>query len=356
VSGPAGRLPALQIHPTRRCNLRCLHCYSQSGPEVTEQLDLEVLLRTVGDAADLGYRVLAVSGGEPLLYEALPEVLRSAHECGLVTTVTTNGMRLNQRQLARLEPDTDLIAISLDGIPQSHAEMRGSSRAFDSMAARLPALRASGIPFGFIFTLTYHNVHELDWVARFAIEQGAQLLQIHPLEPVGRAAETLDESIPDLQENVYALVEACRLRGLYEDRIQIQVDLATLPGIAAHPEQIFADRTEIDSSAVFAEFMAPIVLETSGIVAPLQYGFPRAWAFGNVHDAPLRELAREWVCTRGSAFRRLCCDVRDSILQKPDAGVVNWYVEVHRAAEAHSPCWGSRTVGAESNGFVVRGQ
>ena len=23
----------LQIHPTRRCNLRCLHCYSLSGPE-----------------------------------------------------------------------------------------------------------------------------------------------------------------------------------------------------------------------------------------------------------------------------------------------------------------------------------
>lgn len=338
MSGPAGRLPALQIHPTRRCNLRCLHCYSQSGPEVTEQLDLELLLRTIGDAADLGYRVLAVSGGEPLLYEPLPAVLRAAHECGLVTTVTTNGMRLNRRQLERLEPDTDLVAISLDGIPESHAEMRASSRAFDSMAARLPALRASGIPFGFIFTLTYHNVHELDWVARFAVEQGAQLLQIHPLEPVGRAARELDESIPDLQENVYALVEACRLRGLYGDRIQIQVDLATLPGIAEHPEQVFADRAEIDGSAVFAEFMAPIVLETSGVVAPLQYGFPRAWVFGNVHEAPLPELAREWVRTRGNAFRRLCCDVRDSILERPDAGVVNWYVEVHRAAEAHSPC------------------
>jgi Fe-coproporphyrin III synthase len=331
----------LQIHPTRRCNLRCLHCYSQSGPDVDEQLELGVLQRTIGDAAELGYRVLAVSGGEPLLYEPLPEVLRAAHENGLVTTVTTNGMRLNRRQIERLEPDTDLIAISLDGIPASHAEMRASRRAFDSMAARLPMLRESGIPFGFIFTLTYHNVHELDWVARFAIEQGAKLLQIHPLEPVGRAVQTLDESVPDLQENVYALLEACRLRGLYGDRVQIHVDLATLPGIAEHPEQIFADRAEVDGAAVFAEFMAPIVLETSGIVAPLQYGFPRAWAFGNVHEAPLRDLAREWIRTRGNAFRRLCCDVRDTILQRPDTAVVNWYSEVHRAAEASSPCCGT---------------
>ncbi len=77
-----------------------------------------------------------------------------------------------------------------------------------------------------------------------AIEQGAQLLQIHPLEPVGRAARTLDESVPDLQESVYALVETCRLRAPHEDRIQIQIDPATLPGIAERPEQVFADRTE----------------------------------------------------------------------------------------------------------------
>jgi hypothetical protein len=115
-----------------------------------------------------------------------------------------------------------------------------------------------------------------------------------------------------------------------------------LPGgttrLAVYVTQVFADRSDIDFSAVFAEFMAPIVLETSGVVAPLQYGFPRAWVFGNVHEAPLHELAREWVRTRGNAFRRLCCDVRDSILERPDAGVVNWYVEVHRAAEAHAPC------------------
>ena len=338
MSGPAGRLPALQIHPTRRCNLRCLHCYSQSGPDVTEQLAPEVVFDAIADAADLGYRVLAVSGGEPLMYRPLPGILRTAHELGLITTVTSNGMLLTERQLERLEPHVDLIAISLDGDPQSHAEMRASPRAYRTMEARLPALRASGIPFGFIFTLTMHNVHELDWVARFAVEAGAKLLQVHPLEPVGRARHELDESIPDLRENICALAEACRLRDLYGDQIQIQVDLATLPAIAEHPEQIFADGDEILGSTVFAELMAPIVIETSGVVAPLQYGFPRAWTFGNVNDAPLRELAAQWVRTRANGFRRLCRGVRDSLLSRPDVGVLNWYVEVHAAAESTVPC------------------
>ena len=36
--GPTGKSRIVQIHPTRRCNLRCLHCYSSSGPEVKGEL------------------------------------------------------------------------------------------------------------------------------------------------------------------------------------------------------------------------------------------------------------------------------------------------------------------------------
>jgi Fe-coproporphyrin III synthase len=337
VSGPAGRLPALQIHPTRRCNLRCLHCYSDSGPEVSEELDEHLVHRVLADAAQLGYRVLAVSGGEPLLHEPLPRILRAAHERGLITTVTSNGMLLDERRLALLEPDTDLLAISLDGVPESHAEMRASSRAFDDMAGRLPGLRASGIPFGFIFTLTFHNVHELDWVARFAIEQGAKLLQIHPLEPVGRAGQALGESVPDMEESAAALIEAARLREQYADRIEIQLDVATLGAVEDHPEKIFASEDELDGEESIADLIAPIVLETSGLVAPLQYGFPRAWCFGNVRQASLHELAVAWAQTRLLPFRALCREVRADILRHPEVPVLNWYVHVHRAASGAQP-------------------
>lgn len=337
MSGPAGCLPTLQIHPTRRCNLRCLHCYSDSGPEVSEALDAELVLRVVADAAELGYRVVSVSGGEPLLYEALPEVLRAAHAHGLITTVTTNGMLLDRRRLAMLEPDADLVAISLDGRPESHAEMRANRRALSATTARLRGLRASGIPFGFIFTLTFHNVDELEWAAAFAVEQGAKLFQIHPLEPVGRAARALDGSVPDAQEGAYALIEAARLRDLYGERIQIQVDLATLPAVHDHPEKVFARTDDVCGESTIADLIAPIVLETSGMVAPLQYGFPRPWCFGNVKDAPLRDLAVAWAGSRYEAFRALCREVRDEILRHPEIPVLNWYADVHQAAARVPP-------------------
>src|SRR5438128_2708113 len=152
MQGPAGKFPALQIHPSRRCNLRCLHCYSDSGPAVSEQLDIDLLREVVADAASLGYAVMSVSGGEPLLYPSLGDLLRAAHAAGMATTVTTNGMLLEGRHLEYLRTDCDLIAISLDGVPDSHNRMRASPRAFEAMQDRLTGLRASGIHFGFIFT------------------------------------------------------------------------------------------------------------------------------------------------------------------------------------------------------------
>ena len=87
MDGPAGKYPTLQVHPGRRCNLRCLHCYSDSGPAVSERLDIDLLRGVVGDAAAIGYKVLSVSGGEPLLYPALGQLLRASHAAGLATTV-----------------------------------------------------------------------------------------------------------------------------------------------------------------------------------------------------------------------------------------------------------------------------
>ncbi len=337
MQGPAGRYPTLQVHPGRRCNLQCLHCYSDSGPAVTEQLAIEVLRGVVADAATIGYRVLSVSGGEPLLYPALGELLRVSHAAGLATTVTTNGMLLDRRQLDVLAADCDLVAISLDGVPESHAFMRDSSRAFDDMYARLEGLRASRIPFGFIVTLTFHNAHELDWVARFAAEQGAALLQLHPLEPVGRAARTLNDSLPDGEEHAAALFEAVRIRELYQGVMDVQIDLATVPALLEHPTRVFVREAALCGDQTVAEVVAPLVVETSGLVSPLQYGFPRAWSWGNIKDRSLPALAASWLSHDYAAFLTLCRFVYEQAVTDEDEPVLNWYQQVHAAAARFSP-------------------
>src|SRR6267378_2878338 len=212
MASPTGCSRIVQVHPTRQCNLRCLHCYSSSSPEERGQLEAALICDALTDARQQGYNVASFSGGEPTLYRPLRQLLDHAHDCGMLTTVTTNGMLLDKRRLNMLEGGTDLLAISLDGVPESHDTIRGSKRAFREMAARLADLRATGIPFGFIFTLTQYNLDELEWVASFALEQGARLLQIHPLEDVGRAREEMPGEHPDAVESAYAMIEVLKLK------------------------------------------------------------------------------------------------------------------------------------------------
>jgi Fe-coproporphyrin III synthase len=151
----------------------------------------ELLAAALEDARSEGYTAVSISGGEPLLYSGLFSLLRVARRLGLAVALTTNGIMPTPRRIAALEDSVDLSAVSLDSVPSSHDEMRGQAGAFAAMCSRLPALRASGIPFGFIFTLTDTNIAELPRVVNFAIQEGARLLQIHPLEEVARAAALL---------------------------------------------------------------------------------------------------------------------------------------------------------------------
>ena len=53
--------------------------------------------QAIAAACNEGYTVVSVSGGEPLMYRPLAELLEQAHACGALTTVTTNGMLLTER-------------------------------------------------------------------------------------------------------------------------------------------------------------------------------------------------------------------------------------------------------------------
>src|SRR3984957_5535266 len=91
--------PIIQIHPTRRCNLRCLHCYSTSGPAERDLLGVETLTSVIEDARGQGYEVASFSGGEQILYKPLSVLLRRAKSLGMRTTVTSNGMLLGAERL-----------------------------------------------------------------------------------------------------------------------------------------------------------------------------------------------------------------------------------------------------------------
>ena len=332
---PTGRLRIVQIHPTRRCNLECLHCYSNSGPLVHAELHEDLVRRAIADASAEGFDVISFSGGEPLLFAPLPGVLEHARSHGLRTTIVTNGMLLDERRLNAIRDHVNLIAISLDGLPESHDLNRNRSGAFDRMAINLEGLRASGIPFGFIFMLTQYNLFELEWVAGYAVEQGAQLLQVHPLSLVGRAQQLLGDAHPDGLEFTHGFLEVERLRVVHAGRLAIQLDLMHRRVLAQHPDAVFAaPLVELGEGARLADLISPLVIETDGAVVPIEHGIDRRFALGNLNTSSLRDLARQWPRESYPAFRALCRQTYEELTDSSQFPFVNWYEEVGKRAQA----------------------
>lgn len=329
-----GNSRILQIHPTRRCNLRCLHCYSSSSPEEHDQLGVALLLQAISDARTEGYTVVSFSGGEPLLYKPIWDLLEYAHQCQMLTSVASNGMLLNEQRLEKLHGRVDLLAISLDGMPTSHNMIRNTERAFEEMAARLEGVRNSGIPFGFIFTLTKQNFRELDWVANFAFEQGASLLQIHPLQEVGRAKNNLSKVRPKESHFAYAYLKAIRLQEAFGDKLRVQIDLAHQDFLRSNPHSIFVDlphKENLDCS--FAEILPLLIVEADGTVVPLQHGLARKYVLGNLQEAPLCELTKKWYQECYGSFLDLCQYVFEEVTKPSELPIINWYEAMALQAE-----------------------
>jgi MoaA/NifB/PqqE/SkfB family radical SAM enzyme len=319
----------LQVHPSRRCNIACAHCYTTSGPTVREELDPGLLLGAVEDAAALGYRQLAVSGGEPLLYRNLAPLLSRARALGMLTTVTTNGMLLTARRWEPLAPLVDVLAVSIDGTPEEHDTMRRCEGAFARTVANLAVVRSSGVPFGIIFTLTFHNVASLDFVVRLAADQGARSVQVHPLTLEGRAAATLPGARPDQIELMAALVEAGRLGDVYG--IEVQVDAVTVEQLRRYRECVVPERPVgrlVDAAPL-------LVVEAGGRVVPLTHGVAAGFRLGSLAESPLRALAARWLAAGlGDALASACGRAWDGLTSLSPLTAVYWYDEV--AATTHA--------------------
>jgi hypothetical protein len=124
---------------------------------------------------------------------------------------------------------------------------------------------------------------------------------------------------------------------LYQDVMDVQIDLATVPALLEHPTRVFVREASVCGEQTVADVLAPLVLETSGVVSPLQYGFPRAWSWGNIRNQRLPDMAASWLSRDYAAFLTLCRLVYEQAVADDDEPVLNWYQQVNAAAARFSP-------------------
>src|SRR5258706_12473853 len=127
---------------TRRCNLKCSHCYISAGPGESGkgELDTAACRRVIDQLLEVNPApMLILSGGEPLLRDDLAEIPAHASGQGATVVVGTNGTLLTDERIASLmAAGVTGVAVSRDSLPpEYHDPFR---RGTDALADTTPAI------------------------------------------------------------------------------------------------------------------------------------------------------------------------------------------------------------------------
>jgi MoaA/NifB/PqqE/SkfB family radical SAM enzyme len=141
----------------------------------SDDANLNDVIKNLRTAKRLGVRFVDFTGGEPLLHDDLSEMLKEAGRLGFKTTITTNGLRYDQRahELAGL---VNFLHFSLDGLSaEKHNAIRGQS-AFSHVMKSLDTARTMGETPDLLFTVNQNNIDHLEPMADFARRLGLMLI------------------------------------------------------------------------------------------------------------------------------------------------------------------------------------
>ena len=176
---------------TKACNLKCKHCYRDAGKKEENELSLKEAKLLLDEIKLAGFKIVILSGGEPLLREDIYEIIGYAGSIGLRPVLGSNGTLITKQVAKKLkEAGLARAGISLDsGKPEIHDEFRGVKGSFEKVLNAIEALKEADLEFQIHTTATKYNFNEIDPLIDFVSNSGAKAYHIFFLVPTGRGKE-----------------------------------------------------------------------------------------------------------------------------------------------------------------------
>lgn len=183
------RRPIVVWNLTRTCNLKCVHCYTDSeAKKYPDELTTEQAKAVLDDLADFKVPAVLFSGGEPLVRKDIFELAEHARSRGLHVVLSTNGTLIDKSIAERfVQVKFAYIGISLDSAtPQVHDEFRGVKGAFERTMQGFRYCVEAGQKVGLRLTLTRHTAQDLDKIFDFIDRENIDRACFYHLCPAGR--------------------------------------------------------------------------------------------------------------------------------------------------------------------------
>ena len=184
----AERRPVVVWNCTRSCNLRCVHCYTNSEPrQYDSELTGDEARAMIRDLAAFNVPALLLSGGEPLVRPDLFDLAQYAVDQGLRCTLSTNGTLITADVARRIKAiGFSYVGVSLDGIGEVNDRFRAHPGAFEKSLAGFRNCVQADQRVGLRMTLTRHNARDLHRIFDFIEAEGVHRACFYHLAYSGR--------------------------------------------------------------------------------------------------------------------------------------------------------------------------
>jgi 12,18-didecarboxysiroheme deacetylase len=303
--------PVVVWNMTRRCNLKCIHCYSSSkNIPYRNELTTDEAKAMIRDLATFGSPVLLFSGGEPLMRKDLPDLARYAVSQGMRAVISTNGTLITSEKASVFrEIGLSYVGVSLDGMKPTHDRFRGVDGAFEAAMKGIRSCRDMGIKVGVRFTINRHNAADVPAIFDLLEKEHIPRCCFYHLVYSGRGSKLIDEDLSHAQTRALLDLIMDRTRSLFERGLEKEI--LTVDNHADGP-YIYL-RLLKENPARAAEVMQLLKMNEGnssgngiacigwdGEVHPDQ--FWRSVTFGNIRKRPFSEI---WTDTANPLLMQL---------------------------------------------------
>ena len=295
----------------RRCNLRCIHCYSHSRDvEYEGELTTEQGKALISDLAEFGSPVILFSGGEPLMRPDLEELAKYATQKGMRAVISTNGTLIGEDVAKRLKDiGLSYVGVSLDGMRETNDRFRGVRGAFDMALAGIRNCKRAGIKVGLRFTMNRINVKDMPGIFKLLEEEDIPRVCFYHLVYAGRGSKLVEEDLDHAETRAAVDLIMDHTKSLHDRGLKKEV--LTVDNHADGPYLYLRLLAEDPRRAAVALELLKMNEGNSsglGIACVDNIGevhadqFWRHYSFGNVKDRPFSKI---WTDTSNEIMRKL---------------------------------------------------
>lgn len=174
---------------TRACNLRCIHCYNNSGKKLPNELLHEEKISVAKQIVEAKILRMCISGGEPILCDSFWEIAKILKEGHVLCNTITNGSYINEDNADKYAKNFKYIQVSIDGAnPKTHDKIRGKKGSWEKAINAVKLLIENKGLVSIATVVSSLNINELGQINDLIYDLGAKEFRIDLPIFVGQAA------------------------------------------------------------------------------------------------------------------------------------------------------------------------